>query len=144
MLTTTCEQPRARPLTIRHPRSPALLKRLSDPPRVIITDSDGARLAEANPRALVFDRQAGCVRRDRLWRSARSMRVRRLMEYVLSTFPKTEFDRADAMKAMQISDARDFSLTLTQIHHTLKPYGIGVKLFHGGRVVIVEQEASAC
>lgn len=144
MLIARFEPPRTRPLTARHLRGPAMLKRLTDPPRVIVTDSDGARIAEANPSALVFDRQAGCVRRDRLWRSARSKRVRRLMEHVLSAFPETEIDRAEAMTAMQMTDTRDFSLVLSQIHHTLKPYGIGVKLFHGGRVVVVEQEASAC
>lgn len=121
-----------------------MLKRLSDPPQVIVVNRDGARIAEANPTALVFDRQAGSIRRDRHWRSTRSPRVRALLEFVLSAFPNTEVDRADAMKAMRISDSRDFSLVLAQIHHTLKPYGIGVKLFHGGRVIVVEQEASAC
>lgn len=144
MLTISCEQTRAQPLTSRHPGNTTLLKRLAEPPRVIFADKDGARIAEANPTALVFDRQAGCVRRDRLWRSARSMRVRRLMEHILSALPSTELDRAKAMKVIQTSDAGEFSLTLRQIHHALKPYGIGVVLFYGGRVVIVEQEASAC
>jgi hypothetical protein len=144
MLTISCDQARSQPLTPRHPRNTPLLKRLAEPPRVIIADVDGARIAEANPTALVFDRQAGCVRRDRLWRSARSLRVRRLMEHVLTALPCTELDRAEAMKAMQTSDPWEFSLTLRQIHHTLKPYGIGAVLFYGGRIAIVEQEASAC
>ncbi|WP_210168652.1 hypothetical protein [Methylobacterium sp. Leaf108] len=125
-------------------RNPAMLTPLASPPKVIAVDTGGLAAAAANPAAIIFDREARCLRRGNLRVSLRSGRVYGLTGHILGALPKTETLRAEAARVADIGTSHDLSLYLRQVRRNLHPFGLGIATTWGGRIVLTAAEASPC
>lgn len=121
-----------------------MLTPLASPPKVIVTYSNGEGLAQANPDAIILDRNAKCLRKAGVRISLRSRRVFDLADTILRALPQTELSREDLQTAIGVDTTHDLSLSIRQVRRCLKPFGIGVATASGRRVVITGPEALPC
>lgn len=144
MLTTARGKPLRRLPYLNLIRKSGMAKTLTSPPEIIFAERDGFAVAQANPGAVVVDREAGVIRRDRLFRRLRAPRMFRLADHILTMLPRTDLSREAMLEAAGIADPHDLSVCLRQVRHNLQPFGVGITTAHGGWVFITEAEAAAC